>query len=125
MSTDVLVFLGHYAFISSILLTAQQSHREQSIPNISAKKQKLKLLELLELPAVLTHEQDSGPGSKDVDDVIADYLGERLHAAFLPQPLLAGVLIVLKVQVVGAVWGLWSSAGENIFRYFAGFEDIL
>ena len=63
------------------------------------------------MPSDLTHEQDSGPGSEDVDDVIADHLGQRLNAAFLPQPLVAGVLIVLQLEVVGAVWGLWSSAG--------------
>ena len=62
----------------------------------------------------LTHEQDSSPGSQDVDDVVADHLGEGLNTTFLPQPLVAGLLIVLQLQVVGAVRGLWGSAGEKI-----------
>ena len=61
----------------------------------------------------LTHEQDSGPGSEDVDDVVTDHPGQRLHTTFRPQPLVAGVLLVLQLEVVGAVRGLWSSAGET------------
>ena len=79
----------------------------------------------LELLADLTHEQHGGSGSEDVDDVVADYLGQRLNTTLLPQPLVAGVLIVLKIQVVRAVRGLWSSAGRNIFMIFFLCMDIV
>ena len=73
--------------------------------------EKLTETQLLRLLVDLTHEEDSSPGPKDVDDVVGDHLGKGINTSFLPQSLIAGSLIFLQLLVVDTVWSLRSSAG--------------
>ena len=111
--------------MSSILLTAQQSHNEHNMPNISEKNE---LYYHLASHVCLTHEEYRRPGPEYVDEVLGDDCGECEAAALLVQPRLAGDLVVVQLQVVEAVRSVGSpTAGPRhiVVRLGAGDAELL